>query len=575
MGLPGDDMQRNALEDALQAFVDAHLAGHRPVLDEFVRQHPGCEDQLRERIQDLLKINTLFDSIVRADESDYATMKITPELAGQKIGSFEIGEVIGRGGMGVVYLAHDTKLDRSVAIKSMPAALVGDSTVRMRFKREAKSLAALSHPNIAVIYDLIEPDEEHGYLVLEYISGATLAERCADGPIALEQALDIGRQLAEAVCAAHEKGIIHRDLKPGNIKITPDGQIKVLDFGLARSSDPMDQNPDITQAGHIVGTPSYMSPEQARAHSTDQRSDIWSFGCIMYEMLTDHRPFAGETATDTLARVIEREPDWELLARNAPANICALLRQCLEKDPKRRLEKIARAGDEISAALDNRTTDSFATAPAKPRHWATLMGTGIIAVLLGIALWFSLTGRPASSRVRLAVLPFENLGPVEDEYFADGITDAITARLAGIRGLGVISRQSAMQYKGAEKGIRQIAKELDVDYLLEGTIQRERPSDQSSRVRITPQLIRASDDLQVWAEAYDNDMKEVIITGGAYTMTSVSVYSEAGWQRDLANMTQGRYIHACSSFTHAGEKVDKNKRPINKPNIKFYRHLST
>jgi len=430
-------------------------------------------------------------------------------LVGRQIGAFKITEVIGRGGMGVVYLARDTKLDRSIAIKSIPADLAGDSNARMRFRREAKLLASLNHPNIGAIYEIIEPDEGAGYLILEYVPGETLAQRIAREPLKLQQALSIGQQVAEAVSAAHEKGVVHRDLKPGNIKLTPDGRVKVLDFGLAKAavSEGRSGETTVTQAGRVIGTPAYMSPEQARSKPTDKRSDIWSFGCIMYEMLTGHLPFEGETATDTLARIIEREPDWEVLPQETPENIRVLLCRCLEKDPRQRLRDIGDAGIEISETLSK----PAAAPPAKLQRTAMIIGVAIIVVLSGVTVWFvskQQAQRPSKEKV-LVVLPFENLGPAEDEYFAAGITDAITARLAVIHGLSVISRQSAMKYKDRDRNTQQIAKELGVDYILEGTVQRERPSDPTSRVRIIPQLIRTSNDRHVWAQTYADDMSEV------------------------------------------------------------------
>ncbi len=514
MAVQSDNNQDNVLGAALKKFVDAHLRGEQPDIDEFVKQYPECEDLIRERIQDLQKINNLFDSLTRADESDFEGTVTGRSLIGQKVGSFEIVEMIGRGGMGVVYLARDTKLDRSVAIKSMSARLTDDSTTRMHLRREAKLLASLNHPNIAVIYDIIEQDESAGYLILEYVPGQTLAECIGREPLALEQALLIGRQVAEAISAAHKKGIVHRDLKPGNIKITPDNRVKVLDFGLAKSfvSKVKDGEITATQAGHIIGTPAYMSPEQARGKDIDHRTDIWSFGCIMYQMLTGKLPFEGETATDTLACIIEHEPDWELLPQQTPMNIRVLLRRCLEKDPDRRLEDIADAGIEISETLSKPVRASAVTISAKSRRMVMIIGAVAISIILFvIALKFipQKETQPSPKEIRLVVLPFENLGPVDDEYFADGITDAITVRLAGIHGLGVISRQSAMQYKKSKKNAQQIAKELGVDYILEGTVQRERPSDPTSQVRVMPQLIRASDDKHVWAQVYDNDMSDV------------------------------------------------------------------
>jgi serine/threonine protein kinase/tetratricopeptide (TPR) repeat protein len=513
MAGPIDDNQENALEEALEQFVDSQLWGKKPDTEEFVQRYPEFEDQIRKRLRKLQRIDGLFDSLVRADQSDFEDAAAGHDLVGQKVGTFEIEEVIGRGGMGVVYLAHDTRLKRSVAVKSMPAEMADDSTARTRFRREAELLASLNHPNIAVIHEIIEQQEGASYLVLEYVPGQTLAQRIAQEPLKLEEALSIGQQVAEAMSAAHEKGIVHRDLKPGNIKITPDDRVKVLDFGLAKAPVTEDKNGDITTTGpgRIVGTPAYMSPEQARGKDTDHRTDIWSFGCIMYQMLTAHLPFEGETATDTLARIIERDPDWELLPQDTPTNIRDLLRRCLEKDPDGRLENIADAAIEISETLSLLATAPAVTIAAKLRRTAMIVAATVIIVLSGIALWSTLTKQapPSSRLIRLAVLPFENLGPTDDEYFADGITDAITARLAGIHGLGVISRQSAMQNKQTEKGTQQIARELRVDYILEGTVQRERPTDPTSRVRIIPQLIRASDDTHVWARSYDDDMRGV------------------------------------------------------------------
>ena len=273
---------------------------------------------------------------------------------GSQIGPFRIEQELGRGGAGVVYLAHDTKLDRSVAIKSLPPEVKDNPKALSRFTREAKVLASLNHPNIATIYDELEETEGFIYLVLEYVSGQTLAERTAKKPLKLEEALTIALQIAEAVAAAHEHDVIHRDLKPGNIKITPEGKVKVLDFGLAKvvGSEGMDQKTTITEPGRVIGTPAYMSPEQARGKPTDKRSDIWSFGCVLYEMLTATVPFKGETISDTLAGILDREPDWHALPQATQANIRILLRRCLEKDPRNRLQHIGDASIEISETLN-------------------------------------------------------------------------------------------------------------------------------------------------------------------------------------------------------------------------------
>ncbi|MHC4228347.1 MAG: serine/threonine-protein kinase, partial [Planctomycetota bacterium] len=228
---------------------------------------------------------------------------------GGQIGPFRIEQELGRGAAGIVYLAHDTKLDRSVAIKSLPAELMDNTKARTRFTREARILASVNHPNIATIYDELQEAEGVDYLVLEYIPGPTLAERIARARFKPQKALAIAQQIAEAVSAAHEHEIIHRDLKPGNVKITPEGKVKVLDFGLAKAlgGQATDKQSTATEPGRIIGTPAYMSPEQARGLETDERCDIWSFGCVLYEMLTGKVPFEGKTVSDTLAAILDRE----------------------------------------------------------------------------------------------------------------------------------------------------------------------------------------------------------------------------------------------------------------------------
>ncbi len=349
MAKAAGDNQKDVVKEAVKQFVDASMNSEKPDLDEFVKQYPGLESEIRRGIQELNKINNLFDSLVMADDSDFEDISDEHDLIGKKVGGFEIEKIIGRGGMGVVYLANDTKLKRSVAIKSIPAALADDSTARMRLRREAELLASLNHPNIAVIHEIIEEDKS-GYLILEHVEGETLAERIARGPLKLQEALSISRQVAEAISAAHEKGVVHRDLKPGNIKITPDGRIKVLDFGLAKTTVAGTGSGEVTdtQPGRIIGTPAYMSPEQARGQPIDKRSDIWSFGCVLYEMLTGKVLFKGDTASDTLANILKTEPDFELLPAGMPANIRILLRRCLQKDPSQRLHDIADARIEIS-----------------------------------------------------------------------------------------------------------------------------------------------------------------------------------------------------------------------------------
>jgi serine/threonine-protein kinase len=290
--------------------------------------------------------------------------------------------------VGVVYLAHDTKLDRPVAIKSLPAEVMGNHKARSRFTREARVLASLNHPNIATIHEELEEAEGVVHLVLEYVPGQTLAERIAKKPLKLEEALTIALQIAEAVAAAHEHDVIHRDLKPGNIKITPEGKVKVLDFGLAKAvgGEAVDQQSTVTEPGRVIGTPAYMSPEQARGKSTDKRSDIWSFGCVLYEMLTGEIPFKGETISDTLANILQTEPNWQALPESTPANIRSLLRHCLKKEPRRRFRDIGDAGIEIDETLSSLTVSVATVKTMQPARLRKLMVISLVCLMLGLIL---------------------------------------------------------------------------------------------------------------------------------------------------------------------------------------------
>jgi serine/threonine protein kinase len=477
--------QDECIEEAVQQFVDAQLQGRQPDIDDFVKQYPDIEHQIRKRIQNIEKIDTLFDSILQVGENDFKDTVMNDNLIGRKVGSFEIVKVIGRGGMGVVYLANDTKLDRSVAIKSIPAKLAKDSTARMRFQREAKILASLNHPNIAIIYDIIEQEEGTGYLVLEYVPGETLAQRIARKRLKLQEALAIARQIAEAVSTAHDKGIVHRDLKPGNIKLTSDGRVKVLDFGLAKAAgyEAEDYDSTITRLGLVIGTPSYMSPEQTRGKTIDYRTDIWSFGCILYEMLTAERPFEGDTVSETVAHVLERQPDWRALLPETPSNIKALLHQCLEKDLKHRLQHIGDAVVEINQILNLPSTSvpvSSASLEISPRQRAER--------------WR-----------RIAVLPFANMSVDPDnEYFSDGLAEDLINALAQIEGLRVVARTSAFQFKGQALDVRELGKRLDVETILEGSVRKA-----GKQLRITAQLIDTSSGYHIWSEKYVRELEDV------------------------------------------------------------------
>jgi Tol biopolymer transport system component len=329
-------------------------------------------------------------------------------LAGTDFGPFRIESLVGEGGMGVVYRAHDTVLRRDVALKVLPPALARDADRTARFSREARVLAALNHPHIAAIYGFERGEGPAGdpihALVLEFVDGPTLADRIARGPLPLDEALSIARQIALAVEAAHEQGIVHRDLKPGNIKLRPDGVVKVLDFGLAKAlespgaipSSVMD-SPTVTsptllsRAGMLMGTAAYMSPEQARGRPADKRSDIWAFGCVLYEMLTGRRPFGGEEISDTLVEILKSDPDWSAVPADAPPAIRRLLRRCLQKDPRNRLADIADARLELDDAEPAARAEPDAVARGTSRRHVLVIAAALIAgVLIGAgSRWFA------------------------------------------------------------------------------------------------------------------------------------------------------------------------------------------
>ena len=343
-------------------------------------------------------------------------------VPGSRIGPYEVAGPLGSGGMGEVYRARDTKLGRDVALKILPPAFAGDADRVARFRREALLLASLNHQNIASIYGLEEATGTTA-LVLELVEGPTLADRLKQGALALNEALGLARQIADALEAAHEKGIIHRDLKPANIKITPDGQVKVLDFGLAKmleseaAPSPLSMSPTLsahaTNAGVILGTAAYMSPEQARGRPVDRRADIWAFGCVLYEMLTATRAFAGEDLTDTFAAIVRGEPEWSTLPAETPPAIRQLLRRCLEKDPKERLPSIGSARLEIKDVMASSSSSGFAVAATQPvarrrrgKAFAWIAAAVALVGAAAVTAAWSLRARPVEPTLyRSSILP--------------------------------------------------------------------------------------------------------------------------------------------------------------------------
>ena len=342
-----------------------------------------------ENLRELLSLG--LEGAIEQDIDSKAPEKIFLDKTGSQIGPFRIEKEIGRGGAGVVYLAHDTKLDRRVAIKSLPADLANNENFQIRFQREAKLLASMNHPNIASIYEQLEEARGQKYIVLEYVPGDTLREKIAKGAMELKEALAIVIEITDAIAAAHAKGVIHRDIKPENIKITPDGRTKLLDFGIARmmGTDSITAS-TLTESGHIVGTVGYMSPEQARGKSTDHRSDIWAIGCILYEMLTGRCAFSGDTGTDILASILKTDPDWKEPPLDTDASVRRIIERCLKKNVDERYSE----AEELLAELRECRQSLVALAPKvlnTKELFALLCRPKIAAVALLILL-MSITG---------------------------------------------------------------------------------------------------------------------------------------------------------------------------------------
>ena len=377
-------------------------------------------------------------------------------LPGTRIGPYEIAAQIGVGGMGEVYRAHDTKLGRDVAIKILRSHFTSDPDRLARFEREARVLASLNHPHIGAIYGL-EDAEGVRALVLELVPGETLAERIARGPIPLNDALTIARQIVDALDSAHERGIVHRDLKPANIKITPGRTAKVLDFGLAKAMASLDACPDLTESltmvvgdmreGAILGTAPYMSPEQASGLTVDKRTDVWAFGCVLYEMLSGRSAFGRETLTDTLAAVLEREPDWAALPPSTPHSVRLLLARCLEKDERRRLRDIADAPMQLDVTSDVSLTAPVTTnerARSRRSRSIALLATGLAALIVAAILWRASAAGPTERLSLGAITPF-TFDPgltTEPSLSADGRLIAYASDRGGESNLDIFVQQT-------------------------------------------------------------------------------------------------------------------------------------
>ena len=491
------------LEEALEIAPE-----QRP---SFLDRACSTDHSLRREVESLLSSsNDVPSSFLKS--SPNAGLRLSK---GTRLGDFEILSLLGVGGMGEVYRARDRRLDRDVAIKVLPQFVSFDHDRLHRFEQEAKAAAALNHANILAVFQM-GTYEGAPYLVSELLEGETLREQLKHGPIPLKEATDYAIQIVHGLAAAHGKGVVHRDLKPENLFVTRDGGIKILDFGLAKlthqgSETQLAKQTLDTEPGAVLGTVGYMSPEQVRGQATDHRSDIFAFGAILYEMLSGRRAFHKATSAETMTAILNEEPP--LLSRAAP-NISPALGQavhrCLDKNPEQRFQS---AADLVSVLPASAETKAHAL---QTRKTAVRVALAVAALLALSALSIGLNVRGLRDRLldgvssptirSIAVLPLTNLtGDSGQEYFVDGVTDELTTNLAQIAALRVPSRSSAMQFKDTKKPVSQIARSLNVDAVVEGSVMRS-----GDRVRITAQLIEAKTDRHLWARSYERDSRDIM-----------------------------------------------------------------
>jgi non-specific serine/threonine protein kinase len=433
-------------------------------------------------------------------------------MIGKTISHYKILEKLGEGGMGDVYKAEDTKLKRIVALKFLPLELTRDRGMKKRFIHEARATSALDHPNICAIHEIDETKDGQIFICMGYYEGYTVEEKTKEGPLEVEEALDITIQIAQGLDKAHKTKIIHRDIKSANIIITKDGTVKIVDFGLAKLAG----QTRVTKDGSTLGTAAYMSPEQTLGKEVDHRTDIWSLGVVLYEMLTGLTPFKGDYEQAVVYSIMNEEPAPPTgLRTGIPMELERIVNKVLAKDPNERyqhLDELIIDLNQVKKEPEKEKTETQVISPERKPLWKrpipfVVSAFALIVIIAGLLIFGGKTGEPASRSLNkaIAVLPFTSIGASEeDEYFCDGIHDDILSQVAKIGDLKVVSRTSVMRYKDTDKNIREIAQELGVGTILEGSVRRA-----GEKVRIVAQLINAQTDDHLWTETYDRDYIDI------------------------------------------------------------------
>src|SRR6266571_4530997 len=483
----------------------------------------ACEgdELLRDKVEALLASRQRVGNFIETSAVGIATRIIENEqadlLVGQTFGHYKISKRIGSGGMGEVYLATDMTAGRKAALKLLPMRFTGDANRLKRFQQEARAVVALNHPNILTVYEIGEDHSTH-YIASELIEGETLRERLMRGRMELSEAVDVAIQVAGALAAAHEAGIVHRDIKPENIMLRPDGYVKVLDFGIAKLAEqevpvtvPTDEALLLveTNLGSILGTVRYMSPEQAYGAPVDKGTDIWSLGVVLYEMVTGHAPFTGETPGEAMSSILEMEPPpLTSYVAHTPVELQQIISKTLRKDRKERYHsahQLLEALKNLRHKLEFKAEFKRSTAARKLAAFivlAAIVAGAFFAFRMSRHRVVSLAPFPEKS---IAVLPFLDLSQAKDqEYFCDGMSEEILDALAKVDGLRVVARTSSFSFKGKNPDVSDLGKKLNVENVVEGSVRRE-----GNRVRITTQLINARNGFQLWSETYERELQGV------------------------------------------------------------------